>query len=256
MWCFRAQAQQMLGCGQEAAESFRRAQKLDEELRHAPSRAYLVCLCYYFRLLSDIPQINIWAPSARALSVAEGFTFWVLVADIILAWTSAQQGVDAVAASRKIEASLKIIHDGGTHLVEPEYASMYAETLLLAHRPEEVVRIAEDALAVARIGSQRHFEPELFRLQGEAARAIGDDARAMAFYRQGVECARSMGARLLELRSAMALVRLADGNGERAQLRHILDGFGEGFDQPDYVEAIALVNERRVDGKRKPSSSI
>jgi tetratricopeptide (TPR) repeat protein len=241
MWCFRAQAHQMLGHAREAAESIARVDELDAQLRHPPSRVYFLCVAYYFRLEGDVAQVNTRALSARSLSAAEGFAFWVLVADILLGWVNARQGGDAAGAVETIAAARRAIHGGGTHLVEPEYASMHAETLLWSGRAEDAFRVAGDALAVARLGKQRHGEPELLRLQGEAAAAMGDRAGADARFREAITSARSMGALLLELRAALALTRLTSAEQERAELRAILQRFTDGFDRSDYREALALV---------------
>jgi hypothetical protein len=130
---------------------------------------------------------------------------------------------------------------------------MLAETLLLANRPEAVFRVVEDALAITQQGKQRHTEPELWRLQGEAARALGNPKQAATFFRQGIDRARSMGARLLELRCALALTRLVGGSEERAELRSILDGFVEGQDQPDFKQACALLDARDP-GRERPAT--
>jgi tetratricopeptide (TPR) repeat protein len=239
--CFRAQAQQVVGEAEQAAESVRRCQELDQALRHAPSRAYLLCLCYYFRMMGDVGRVKAWAPAARSMSAAEGFAFWVLVADIFLAWADARLGGDAQAAAEKIQAALDTVHEGKTYLVEPEYASMFAETLLLADRAERALEVTRDALTLSRRGHQRHCEPELIRLQGEAASRMGNVEQAAGFYREGLDSARSMGARLLELRCALALARLTGTAQDRGQLAAIVNGFGNVSKQPDVEQALAFL---------------
>jgi ATP/maltotriose-dependent transcriptional regulator MalT len=127
------------------------------------------------------------------------------------------------------------------YILETELAGFHAETLLLAGKPEQVFRVAEDALAITGSGKQGYYESDLFRLQGDAATAMGDSERAAAFYRRGIELARATGARYLELRSAVGLVRLMGGTAERRELKGILDGFTEGFHEPDFAEAAALL---------------
>jgi tetratricopeptide (TPR) repeat protein len=242
LWLFRAQAQQALGHAREASASLRRAQELADDLGHAPSRAYVLCqLCNLFRLFDDVDQVKVWAPAMRSLSTAEGFALWIPLADVFLAWTTARQGGDAARAAETIQACVTYVHESGTYLNEPDLACMLAETLLLARRPEDALRAAQDALEVAREGKIRHGEPELFRLQGDAAKAMGKSAEAAAFYRRGIESSRAMRAKFLELRCALGLARLG-GEGEgQAALRTVLDGFTEGFDQSEYKQAVELL---------------
>jgi predicted ATPase/class 3 adenylate cyclase len=241
MWCYRAQAQQMLGLLDTAAIGTRECERLTEELGHAPSRAFLLNLCYCFRMRGDLGRIKALAAGARSLSVTEGFAFWLLISDIILAWVSAQEAGDASAAAERIEMTRKLLHDGGTYIVEPEFASMHAEALLLAAKPEAAFRVLADALTVVQRDKQHHGEPELYRLQGEAANALGEPEHAAALFRRGVERARALGARLLELRSVLALVKLQSTEQLRAELRALLETFGDGLDQPDCQQAMAFL---------------
>jgi hypothetical protein len=252
MWHFRGQSQRVLGHVEEAFSNLRSSQALAEELRHAPSRAYLQCMLYYFfRLLDDVEQVKVWAPATRSLSSAEGFALWAPLADIFLAWTSAREGADPAAAAEKIRRSMARVHYGLTYITNPDLAVMHVETLLLAHRPEEALRVAREALAIARAGSRRHGEPELLRLQGEAATASGNREAAATFYRQGIESARSLGARPLELRCALALAQLTGGTDAYAELRSILSAYADGFDQPDFKQALALIETMNARPERE-----
>jgi hypothetical protein len=245
LWWFRGQAQLVIGQAQGASESLQRAQTLVEELLHVPSRAYLLsqrCLSYHAR--DDVDQVETLARALRSLSVAEGFGLWVPFADIFLAWTTARKGGNASAAAEKITAAMALVHQGLTHILDIEFGSMLAEALLLASRPEKVFQVTDDVLATTRPGKVRHFESELFRLRGEAARAMGDASRAVSCFRQGIDSARSMGARLLELRSTFALARLTGANEERMSLKGVLDGFTEGLDQADVTQALAFLAAR------------
>jgi hypothetical protein len=60
-------------------------------------------------------------------------------------------------------------------------------------------------LEFAAQNSTGHYVPELFRLQGEAARIQGDWDRAVALYRAAVEASRQSGAKELEARAVQAL---------------------------------------------------
>jgi class 3 adenylate cyclase/tetratricopeptide (TPR) repeat protein len=208
LWCYRAEALQMLGRTQEATQCILELRKLLDALDHAPSRAYSLSMqCFFFHAKDDVEEVHRLATEVRALSLVEGFALWVTVADLFLAWADARRGGNAAHAVEKIRAA-KAHYDGTlTHITEIELSSMLAETLLLANRPEEVSPTVQAALQIARPGMASHYEADLLRLQGDAAKVMGDRSRATVFYQRAVESARRVGAKTLESRSAAALQR-------------------------------------------------
>jgi tetratricopeptide (TPR) repeat protein len=207
MWNYGALAQWMLGFPEKAREWLQRARTLAEDLGHPPSLAYGHCAQFrVLRWMDEVDQVREHALAARSLAAAEGFALWVPMADIYLAWSDARRGGDSARACDRIGAAISSMK--GNFLFAVEDGTLHAETLLLAGRPEAVFAVAADVLAIIAEGGQHHCEPELFRLQGEAAASLGQRDRAEALFRKGVERAREMGARALELRSAAALTRL------------------------------------------------
>jgi hypothetical protein len=195
-----------LGLVEEANSSFRRWQTLVDDLRHQPSRAYsLVQQCHFCFARGDAALVAELASEGRELSVSEGFGLWVPIMDMFLAWSSLAQGADPAGATEQFRRAKALVDGSGTHITEIDFTSMFAELLLAANQPQEVFRIAESALAITRAGEVMHLEPELHRLQGDAARALGDRERADAFYRRAIEGARAVGASGLEHRAASAL---------------------------------------------------
>jgi class 3 adenylate cyclase/tetratricopeptide (TPR) repeat protein len=242
MWTIRAQAQVVLGLRSQADESLHHWAKLTNELRHPGPRAHLLCQqCFFFHAIDDVERVFQSATASRALSLSEGFALWVPIVDIFLAWTSARRGNDALGAVATIRSAMSLVHRGLTRISDLELATVLAETLILANRPQEVAPAMEETLAIARADMQGHYEPELFRMQGEAAKAMGDRDRASAFYRRGIESAQRVGAKGLQLRSAVGLARLGGGSSERAELKRLIEGFSEGIDQPSVREALALL---------------
>jgi predicted ATPase len=92
-------------------------------------------------------------------------------------------------------------------------------------------------------------EAELHRLQGVILMRSSSNhrAKAEACFERAVKVARSQGARLFELRAAVALGRLQCAPEQRkhrnALLGAIYSGFTEGFDAPDLKEARSLLDE-------------
>ena len=119
--------------------------------------------------------------------------------------------------------------------------------------PPQVLLTALEALDEARRlaeeTDERIWEAEIHRLIGETrlARDPGADAQGETCFKTAIETARCQGARMLELRSATSLARLWNGKGRREEAHGLLaplyDGFTEGFDTPDLIDAKALLDE-------------
>jgi class 3 adenylate cyclase/tetratricopeptide (TPR) repeat protein len=206
MLCFRTEALQVLGRRDEATRSLGEWRALIALLRHAPSRAYsLTQQCNYFHAHGDHETVRQLAQQAHAISLAEGFELWIPIAETFIAWADAKQGGSAGDAVERIAAAKQRIDRSLTHITEVELVAMHAETLLLAGRPGEVDGVVAPALELAAQNSLGHYVPELFRLQGEAARLQGDRDRARALHRTAVEAARRAGVKELEARALQAL---------------------------------------------------
>ncbi|HEX3770561.1 MAG TPA: adenylate/guanylate cyclase domain-containing protein [Polyangiaceae bacterium] len=211
MWSFRAEAQYMLGREQASNESIGEWQKLLTELGHPPSHAYSLiqqCSLYYAR--QDVNEVHRLASEVRTLALSEGFRLWIPIAEIFLAWVAARRGQDATAALADLRGAMKKAAETLTFIRELDFTGMLAEVLLLAKRPGEVAAAVDAAVALGDRGALRHNEAELLRLKGEAARAMGDREAAASAYREGMERARGVGAKMLEARLAASIQRLDD----------------------------------------------
>ena len=115
--------------------------------------------------------------------------------------------------------------------------------------PGEALQLLDEALARVSCLEERWFEPDLWRLKGEALVALSPDgaAEAKACYERALAVARDQGARLWELRAATSLARLWRDQGERAEAHDLLapvyGWFTEGFDTADLKEAKGLLDE-------------
>ena len=95
----------------------------------------------------------------------------------------------------------------------------------------------------------RWWEAELYRLQGELLLQLPspDVPQAEAAFLRALDVARRQQAKALELRAALSLARLWQGQGQRAAARQLLAEsyrwFTEGFDTADLQEARGLLEE-------------
>jgi predicted ATPase len=134
-----------------------------------------------------------------------------------------------------------------------------AEVYGQAGRTEEGLHALAEAFAALHKNAERHYEADLYRLQGElglqhalrqqvpGSMSIVGHGEAEAHLRRGIEVARHHHAKFLELRAAMSLARLWQRQGKHAEARELLapiyGWFTEGFDTADLQEAKALLAE-------------
>jgi tetratricopeptide (TPR) repeat protein len=89
--------------------------------------------------------------------------------------------------------------------------------------------------------------PETLKLRAELRLKQGQTEQAEADFREAIALARSLGAKILELRATMSLARLLAKHGRRDEghtmLAEIYGWFTEGFDTPDLKDAKGLLDE-------------
>ncbi len=130
-----------------------------------------------------------------------------------------------------------------------------AEAQLAAGRPEEGLITVEQALAA--VPEERLHIPELLRLRGElvlkarqGSTTSGAEDEAERCFRDAIQPAREMGAKLVELRATTSLGRLFCAQGRPAEARAALEPlyawFTEGFAARDLREAKALLEDARA----------
>lgn len=209
MWCYQAESLQLMGLLEQADRSMAAVTRLVEELGHAPSRAYVLGMqCFFFHARGAVASVARHAEALRVLALAEGFVLWIAVADVFLGWVSARRGADPREALANVRAARTRYEATRAYVTAPQLTCALAEVSILAGRARDVGPIIDSVLAVTRPGGVRHYESELLRLQGDAARAQGEHERAADCYEQALSSARAVGARLLEARVTRLLGEL------------------------------------------------
>jgi predicted ATPase len=121
-----------------------------------------------------------------------------------------------------------------------------AAAFIEAGQAEQGAALLSEAFQVMDSRGERWYEEELLRLQGLLAGSGARTADAEAYFEKAIDLARVQGARLFELRAAVALNRMRCDPNERrrrkALLGSIYGSFTEGFDTPDLREATVLLD--------------
>jgi len=181
-----------------------------------------------------------YAEEMVRLSAAHGFLFWQAVGVAASGW--------AVGAMGEPERGLAGMEKGIPQLAALGIAvnlaytlSLRAELLCTLDRNAEALALVEQALALAERRGEGRWIPEMHRMRGELLLRTGAPAEAArASMAQGREMAAQQGARMLELRALCSLVR-AGVPDARSALADLYAGFTEGWDEPDLLDARALL---------------
>jgi DNA-binding SARP family transcriptional activator len=140
--------------------------------------------------------------AAEALQLAAKLPVWSSYATAVREWTKAvdnDPGVDVAL----LRCSLDDIEAGGGQHLVPWGRGLLAEAEMLTGRPDEALRLLDDALSrVARSG-ERMYEAELHRIRGMALGAIAppQPAEARAALELAVAVARQQGSEALARRA-------------------------------------------------------
>ncbi len=125
---------------------------------------------------------------------------------------------------------------------------MLAETYYERGEAEAGLVVVADALSQLDTLGKIDWQPELLRLQGELLLLSGDHFDdAEVCFDQALDIAHRQRAKSLELRAATSLARLWRRQGKDQEAHKVLElifnGFTEGFDTADLLDAKALLAE-------------
>jgi predicted ATPase len=144
---------------------------------------------------------------------------------------------------------LATLQQTGLKLYRPYFLALLAEACGQAGQLEAGLTVLAETLTLVTTTEERWWEAELYRLQGALLlqRPRPDVGQAEACFQQALEVAHHQQAKALELRAALSLARLWQGQGKQATARQLLmesyNWFTEGFDTADLQEARVLLEE-------------
>jgi tetratricopeptide (TPR) repeat protein len=131
----------------------------------------------------------------------------------------------------------------GGGCVRPLTLGLLAEALISVGRAEEAREAVNGALVFSGTSGAQYWEAELHRVRAGLLAATGADAPEVnAALQRAVDVAREQGARMLELRAAVDLLRLTQSPEDRASLQGVYDTFDEGVELPDLAAACTLLH--------------
>jgi serine/threonine protein kinase/tetratricopeptide (TPR) repeat protein len=198
---------------------------------------------FLHRFRREDAEVRRHAEEMLALSEEHGL-FQVRDANVLLGLALAADQ-DGAAGIEHLKRSLEAYRATGFRVFLTFYLGELAAACLRLGRLDESRAVLDEAIALVHVGSEGFWEPELNRLDGELLLVSGRPEEAERAFRKALENAAGRSARSLELRAAVSLARLCQGQGRRDEAHRLLSGvyatFSEGFDTADLIEAGTLL---------------
>jgi adenylate cyclase len=242
-----------LGYADQAEQRSAEALALAEQIGHPPSLAHAQLFAAVLsQCRRDAAATYARADTLMAFATAQGLVLRVEQGRILRGWALTVQG-DVAAGVTQIRQGLAAHHNMGPKLSHPHYLSLLAEAYGQAGQPETGLLALAEALTLVTTTEERWWEAELYRLQGELLRQLPlpNVDQAEGCFRQALDVAHRQQAKALELRAALSLAQLWQGQGQHAAACQLLAEsyrwFTEGFDTADLQKAQALLAELGVE---------
>jgi predicted ATPase len=240
-------AQWLLGFPDQAEKSARQAVTLGERLSHPPSLAhglFFTALYYYFK--RDVAAVLLCTERTMPIADEHRLTLYGAGARVLRGWAMVERG-DAEHGLVELRRGL----DDFTATNSKDFAgclrSALAESYARTGKIETGLVASQEALDAIAGGAERFWKAGALSVRGDLLLAAGRQEEGVVCLKQAIELAREQGARSLELRAAMRLVRLSSAQGRRDEARDLVASiyswFTEGFDTDDLKDARALLDE-------------
>jgi len=237
------------GYPDQALQRSHEALDVAHALSHPFSLAYALAFAavlYQFR--QEASRVQEQAEAVMALSKEQRFTFWFAWGMILRGWALVAQA-QREEGRAQMQQGLTAFQATGTKSLLPYFQALVAEAEGSVGHMEEGLRVLAEEQQEVKGTEEPWWEAELHRCKGGLllTSASEDRAEAETCFHQALAIARRQQAKSLELRAAISLSRLWQGQGKKQEARQLLapiyGWFTEGFDTADLKEAKAFLEE-------------
>ncbi len=260
--CYIAQVQWYLGYPDQARASIEEALSLAQTLGHPYNIMWSQFFAAYLALLCrDAKAVALHVEAVMDLAAEQSFRLWAAVGMLFHGWALEELGQSEEGMSQ-MRQGLEATRATETVAFLPFGLGLLAGAYGRSGQTEEGLAVLAEALALVEKTGERRDEVELYRLQGElhlnaeygplrgATKRRNAEWTPEACFLKALDMARCQEARIWELRAAMSLCRLWQGQGRVEEARQLLGDiygwFTEGFDTPDLREARAWLETLRA----------
>ena len=243
-----------LGYPDQALQVAKKAVTISYELSHAFTLNWsLIELTLISQFRREWQQAQEKAQDILQRCTEYGFLQDAALPTCIRGWALTMQG--------GIEEGIAEIHKGmadwqhrGAWQGWTWFSSMLADSYREGERPEEGLKVIDEAFDMGRRTGERALEAELYRLKGELSLqlrakhpAFAAEEEAESCFQQALDIARKQSAKSWELRASTSLARLWKQQRKKKEAHRLLSSiynwFTEGLETADLREAKALLNE-------------
>jgi tetratricopeptide (TPR) repeat protein len=244
---FLAWALWLSGDLQRARQQIEEATQLANDLAHIPSAMttfFVKLLMYCFR--NDAKCVAVEAEVLAKTSREHGLRTYIAYSDWLLGWAEGRLD-DARLGAQELGKSLAEYGSQGNRLFTPLFQGYLAGLEAAAGEAERALRTIGEGLATAQDGGQHVWDAFLHRMRGEILLkgASTNPAPAEEAFLSAIVVAREQGARSPGLQASLALAKLYQSTGRRADahaaLSPALEGFSPTPEMPEIAEALDLL---------------
>jgi predicted ATPase len=227
-----------------AAEALDFATRLGNPFSMAFTQMYTISLGHF---RGDYTDIRPRAESLLEVARENGFPYWSAVASMVIGRVLVGEG-NLDAGIIRMRDAMSTLWEAGGELIYSYALSLLTESYLKAGEPEKGLAAVAEALKGIEASGQRMHEAEIWRLRGELLVLRGGaDTDVEKSFQRALEVARLQQARAWELRAATSFARFLRAHNRHAQAKAslvpVLQSITEGFADPDFKEAAALLPE-------------
>jgi class 3 adenylate cyclase len=231
------------GYPDQALQVSDRTIKMARELAQPFTLAMALMWAVWVRICVDETIVNDEIlTELRGLTVEHHFTYIEACATHLEGWAHSRRG-DFATGLDLMCRGIADLRQQAAGLGRPWLLALPAKLYAEINEPQKGLVFISEALAHVESTGERHWQAELYRLKGELM-LIGDEKgrnTAEQCFQQAIETARHQGARTLELRAVLSMVRMLRSRGELRSAHTILANtvswFTEGFQTLDLRHA-------------------
>lgn len=199
-----------------------------------------------YQLLGDAPATLHWAEITVRLSREHAYRLGLAMGTGLTGWAKARLG-DGTGGLALLGQAIALLQQEGIRNLQTYLYALWLEACCAARHIQEGITGAQAAHDFL-IETEEHFyAPDIYRLHGDLRLLLGQAPEAGVLYQQAVMLAHQHGAKPLELRAAVCLARVWQGQGRQLEAHNLLaplyDWFREGLHTPDLQAAHALLAE-------------
>jgi len=201
-----------------------------------------------YQLRGDVPRALEMAEAAIESANEFGYAFRAAWAGILVGWARAMQG-DPEGGIAEIREGMEVSLQSGARMDHAYYQALLADALRIAGDLDGALKELDAALEAIRSERTFFYEAEMLRLKGRLLlQRDGEEGarQARECFEEALRVARDQGAKPLQLRAAIEMVRVASTPEEKTAAREVLhelvDWYQPGTDMPELKEAHALLS--------------